>query len=185
MSIFGSQRDFALITKMNRALLKDIIEQEVGYYKISLEETFSNIYGESLEKVFNDPVLLPCILTRGDQVITSDDFGPDLQRNVSFAFLREDLSDIELVPEVGDIIMLNEDYYEVDLVKENQFFFGKDNNYNYGRSDKYGASISIVCDAHLTRVERLGLTQHQPNTPVVARETTYVNNKFSGNDYVD
>ena len=55
--------------------------------------------------------------------------------------------------------MLNEDYYEVDLVRENQFFFGKDNNYNYGRSADYGASISIVCDAHLTRADKLGITQ--------------------------
>ena len=159
MSIFGSQRDFALITKMNRALLRDIIEQEIGYYKISLEDTQANIYGEALEKVFNDPVLLQCLITRGDQIISSDDFGPDLQRTLSFAFLRQDLVDVQLVPEVGDIIMLNEDYYEVDLVRENQFFFGKDNNYNYGRSADYGASISIVCDAHLTRADKLGITQ--------------------------
>ena len=185
MSIFGSKKDFALITKMNRALLRDIIEQEVGYYKISLEDTFANIYGESLEKVYNDPVLLQCILTRGDQVITSDDFGPDLQRNVSFAFLRQDLVDIQLVPEVGDIIMLNEDYYEVDVVRENQFFFGKDTNYNYGRSGAHGSSISIVCDAHLTRAEKLGLTQNQPATPPIARQGEYVKNQFTGNDYVD
>ena len=159
MSIFGSQRDFALIRKMNRSLLQNIIEQEVGYYKISLEDTQANIYGEALQKVFNDPILLSCLITRGDQVISMDDFGPDLQRELSFAFLRDDLADLQLVPEVGDIIMLNESYYEVDLVKENQFFFGKDNNYNYGRSADYGASISIVCTAHLTRADKLGITQ--------------------------
>lgn len=159
MSIFGSQRDFALITKMNRALLRDIIEQEVGYYKISLEETQSNIYGESTQKVYYDPVIFQCLITRGDQVISVDDFGPDLSRELSFAFLRQDLVDGNIVPEVGDIIMLNEDYYEVDTVRENQFFFGKDNNYNYARSDAYGASISIVCDTHLTRADKLGILQ--------------------------
>ena len=159
MSIFGSQRDFALITKMNRALLRDIIEQEVGYYKISLEDTQANIYGEALEKTYYDPIIMQCLITRGDQIVNVDDFGPDLTRTLSFAFLRQDLVDIELVPEVGDIIMLNEDYYEVDLVRENQFFFGKDNNYTYGRTDAYGASISIVCDTHLTRVDKLGIVQ--------------------------
>jgi len=159
MSIFGSQRDFALITKMNRALLRDIIEQEVGYYKISLEDTQANIYGEALEKTYYDPIIMQCLITRGDQIVNVDDFGPDLTRTLSFAFLRQDLVDIELVPEVGDIIMLNEDYYEVDLVRENQFFFGKDNNYTYDRTDAYGASISIVCDAHLTRVDKLGIVQ--------------------------
>lgn len=162
MSIFGSQRDFALITKMNRALLRDIIEQEVGYYKISLEDTQANIYGEALEKTYYDPIIMQCLITRGDQIFTVDDFGPDVGRQLSFAFLREDMTDVQLVPEVGDIIMLNEDYYEVDVVRENQFFFGKDNNYNFARSDAYGASISIVCDAHLTRVEKLNISQVRP-----------------------
>lgn len=162
MSIFGSQRDFGLIKKMNRALLRDIIEQEIGYYKISLEETQSSIYGESTEKIYYSPVLMQCLITRGDQVYTVDDFGPDLTRTLSFAFLRDDLVDQNLVPEVGDIIMLNENYYEVDVVRENQFFFGKDNNYTYGRSADYGASISIVCDAHLTRVDKLNITQVRP-----------------------
>lgn len=157
MSLFGSRKDFALLRGMNRELLREVIEQEIGYYKISLESTQANIYGEALTKTFLPPVLLQCLLTRADQVISMDDFGPDLQRNLSFAFLRDDLVDANLVPEVGDIIMLNENYYEVDLVKENQYFFGKDNNYNYERTDKYGTSISIVCDAHLTRADKLGI----------------------------
>lgn len=157
MSIFGSRNDFALIRKMNREILREIVEQEAAYYKISLGDTQSNIYGESLHKTFLPPVLINCLLTQADQVISIDDFGPDLQRNLSFAFLRDDLVDANLVPEVGDIIMLYEQYYEVDTVRENQYFFGKDPSYNYGRSDKFGNSISIVCDAHLTRADKLGI----------------------------
>jgi hypothetical protein len=97
------------------------------------------------------------LITQADQIVTVDDFGPDLQRNLSFAFLRDDLVDTNLIPEVGDIIMIYEQYYEVDIVKENQYFFGKDPSYNYGRSDKFGASISIVCDTHLTRADKLGI----------------------------
>jgi hypothetical protein len=41
--IFGSQRDFNLLIKINRELLSDVIEQEVLYYKMSLEETQANI----------------------------------------------------------------------------------------------------------------------------------------------
>ena len=159
MSLFGSKNDFALIRKMNRELLREVIEQEAAYYKISLEDTQSNIYGESLHKTFLPPVLINCLLTQADQVISIDDFGPDLQRNLSFAFLRDDLVDANLVPEVGDIIMLYEQYYEVDTVRENQYFFGKDPSYNYGRSDRFGNSISIICDAHLTRADKLGILQ--------------------------
>lgn len=156
--LFGSNRDFNLLVNINRELIKDIVEQEVLYYKLDLYGTESNIYGESLEKVWNTAVKLNCLITRGDQIISVDEFGPDLSREMSFAFLKEDLKDIDLFPEVGDIVSWHEDYFLVDTVRENQFFVGRDNQYNltnYG--NQFGSSVSLVLDTHLTRVEDLGI----------------------------
>ena len=41
--IFGSTRDFGLLTNIGRELLKDIIEQEILYYKFSVEDTEANL----------------------------------------------------------------------------------------------------------------------------------------------
>ena len=41
--LFGSNRDFDLLVNINRELLKDIIEQEVIYYKINLDQTVANL----------------------------------------------------------------------------------------------------------------------------------------------
>lgn len=156
--IFGSKSDLSLFTNINRELLRDIVEQEVLYYKISLSGTTSNLYGESLEKTFMTPTKLNCLITRGDQIVSVDDFGPDLNRAVSFAFLREDLSDIVVVPEIGDVVEWHNDFYLVDTVRENQLFLGRDNNYNltdYG--SKFGGSISIITDCHLTRADLVGI----------------------------
>jgi len=156
--LFGSNRDFNLLVNINRELLKDIVEQEVLYYKISLDDTEANIYGEALTKNYWSPLKLNCLITRGDQVVTSDDFGPDLNREASFAFIRKDLVDVNVVPEVGDIIIWNEDYYEVDTVRENQLFVGRDSSYNltnYG--SQFGSSLSIIVDCHQTRRERTGI----------------------------
>ncbi len=158
--LFGSNRDFDLLVNINRELLKDIVEQEVLYYKIALDEININIYGESLEKSYNTPVKLNCLITRGDQVVDMQDFGPDLNREASFAFLRPDLVDVNVVPEVGDILMWHEDYYEVDTVRENQLFYGRDKSYNltsYG--SRFGSSISIIVDCHLTRADRVGIAE--------------------------
>ena len=147
--LFGSERDFNLLTKVNRELLSDIVEQEILYYKFSLDETTANLYGEALEKVFQIPVKLSCLITRGDQVVTTDDMGPDLNREASV-----------VVPEVGDIINWQENFYEVDTVRENQLFVGRDNSYNltdYG--NKFGKSVSIIVDCHLTRADRVGITE--------------------------
>ena len=156
--LFGSARDFNLLTKINRELLSDVVEQEILYYKISLEDTSANLYGEALEKIFLTPVKLNCLITRGDQVITVDEMGPDLNRESSFAFLRKDLEDSVVVPEVGDVLLWEENYYEVDTVRENQLFVGRDNSYNltdYGA--RFGKSVSIIVDCHLTRADRVGL----------------------------
>lgn len=158
--LFGSNRDFNLLVGINRELLKDVVEQEILLYKLSVESTETNIYGESTNKNYYTPVKLNCLITRGDQVVTSDDFGPDLGRQISFAFLREDLADISTVIEVGDIILWHEDYYETDTVRENQLFLGRDKGYNlssYGSN--FGSSVSIIADTHLTRAEIPGIVE--------------------------
>ena len=160
--LFGSNRDFNLLVNINRELVKDIVEQEILYYKLSLEDTIANLYGEALEKSFSDPVKVNCLITRGDQVITDDEFGPDLGREASFAFIRQDLVDINMVPEVGDIVMWHEDYYEVDTVRENQLFIGRDKSYNLAsHGENFGSSVSIIVDCHLTRADRVGIARQR------------------------
>lgn len=161
MSIFGYRKDFNLFRGVARELISSVAEQVVGYYKISLEGTPTNIYGESSDKVYKDPIKLNCLITRGNQVISANDFGQDLTRDASFAFLKDDMIDRSFMAEVGDIIFWQNDYYEVDTVRENQLFFGKDSDYNVIEDyhSKYGASVSVICDAHLTRVDKLGIEE--------------------------
>ena len=157
---FGSDRDISLMVNIGRELLHDIIEQEILYHKLSLEDTDMNLYGESLSKSYWNAVKLNCLITRGDQVIDIQEFGPDLGREASFAFIRQDLVDKTVVPEVGDIIEWHNDFYEVDTVRENQLFLGSDNSYNLqSNTAGYGRSMSIIVDCHLTRADRVGITQ--------------------------
>jgi hypothetical protein len=157
MALYGGQRDVALFRNMNRELLRNIITQEIAYYKIGLTETIVNIYGESSKKSYNDPVLLTCLITRGDQSYNDDDFGPDVKRDVSFAFLRDDLVDLGLVPEDGDIVSWQESYYEIHQIVENQLVLGKSEQYNMTNLSNFGSSLSIICNAHLTRAEKVGI----------------------------
>ena len=157
---FGSDRDISLMVNIGRELLHDIIEQECLYHKISLEDTDVNLYGESLAKSYWNAVKLNCLITRGDQVISIEEFGPDLGREASFAFIRQDLVDKSVVPEVGDVIEWHKDFYEVDTVRENSLLLGTDNSYNIGSSTSgFGRSMSIIVDCHLTRADRVGITE--------------------------
>ena len=158
--LFGSNRDFDLLVNINRELLKDIIEQEVLYHKLSLEDLDVNLYGEALEKTYWNAIKMYCLITRGDQVHDVQEFGVDLGREASFAFIRQDLVDSQVVPEVGDVLQWHNDFYEVDSVRENQLFLGRDNKYNLsGYAGGFGSSISITVDCHLTRADRVGLVE--------------------------
>lgn len=160
--IFGSQRDFSLFTGINRELLSDIVEQEILFYKMSLEQTEANIYGEGMEKVFWSPIKYNCLIVRGDQRSTVDELGVDIVRDVKFNLLRQDLIDTNVEPEIGDIVMWLENYYEIDNITENQLFLGKDNAYSlttYGNN--FGASVSLIFECHLTRADKVGIVRER------------------------
>ena len=174
MSLFGTSRDASLIRHINRELINNIIEQQVGYYKIDLAKTTSNIYGESNgQKIYYDPVLVNCLIERSAQEWTTDSFGPDVNRKIQLRFLKDDLAGLNLsielpeggrgfeygiYPEVGDVVLWQDNYYEVDDILENQYFLGKDPDYSYStNNDDFGSSISIIVNAHYARVEKLGI----------------------------
>ena len=173
MALFGAERDISLFRHINRELMGDIITQQCSFYKFKIEETKINLYGEAAEeKYYMGPVLINCLLER--------DPGTDFNWGATFKFLRDDLLDknkdfnvdtaiygADLVPEVGDIIMYNEGYYEVDNIISNQYFVGKNPDYpnevnplNPGL-DKFGSSISIICETHYVPADKVGITQER------------------------
>ena len=162
MALFGRQRDIHLFNTVNRELLGDVITQQVGYYKITVGASKTNMYGESMDKFVHEPVLLNCLITRGEQTWNSDEWGPDITRTLDFAFLRQDLVDIELVPQVGDAIFYYENYYEIDGIVENQYFVGKIPEYSYSEGlNNFGSSISIICNTHLVPADKIGISKER------------------------
>ena len=159
MALFGTVRDAGMQIGVAQEFVNNVVTTQIGYYKAVLPDTQPNIYGEALVKSYIGPVLLNTLIVRGDFTMVNDSFGPDSRRDVQFRFLKVSLEEANVVPETGDIIMYNEIYYEVDNTNENQYFLAKDPAYAYSEGlGEFGASISIICYAHLTSPERLGIT---------------------------
>ena len=158
MALFGKSRDICLFNTINKELINDIVQTEVGYYKFVIEKTVANIYGESEGKMYYEPVRIACLIDRNDQEWSSDDFGMDIDQIVDFGFLKKELKDINLVPEVGDTLLFRNNFYEVDGKIENQLLWGKDPDYaiSTGTID-FGNSHSIIVSTHLSRIEKLNL----------------------------
>ena len=158
MALFGGSRDISLFNTISKELINDIIQVEVGYYKFVLEKTTSNVYGESTGKVFYEPIRIACLMKKEDQSWSSDDFESNVDQTIDFRFLKKELKDINLVPEVGDILLFKNNFYEVDTKVENQLILGKDPDYaiSTGATD-FGNSHSIILTGHLSTVEKLNL----------------------------
>ena len=158
MALFGGSRDINLFHTINSELLKDIIQTEVAYYKFALEQTTSNVYGESMGKVYYEPMKIACLIDRQEEAWSSDDFGSDINQSITFKFLKYELQTINLIPEVGDILLFRNNFYEVDGKIENQLILGKDPDYAISDSTTdFGSSHSILLNTHLSRVEKLNL----------------------------
>ena len=158
MALFGKSRDISLFHTINSELLKDIIQTEVAYYKFVLERTTSNVYGESMGKMYYEPMKIACLIDRSDPVWSSDDFGSDMNQSINFSFLKNELKDINLMPQVGDILLFRNNFYEVDSKVENQLFMGRDPDYALAtETTHHGDSFSIILSTHISRIEKLNL----------------------------
>ena len=158
MALFGKNRDINLFHTINNELLKDIIQIEVSYYKFALEQTVANVYGESMGKNYYEPLKIACLIERQDQAWASDDFGSDVNQTVGFRFLKNELIDINLIPEVGDILLFRNNFYEIDSKIENQLIMGRDKDYAISKETiEHGESFSVLVSTHISRVEKLNL----------------------------
>jgi hypothetical protein len=158
MALFGSTRDISTFKGITKELLENIISQQVGYYKIILQDTTKNVYGESLQKQYIGPVLIYCLIERGDFEFSQTDFGADVSRAVEFRFFKDHLIDANVFPEVGDVIMYNENYFLVDSLNENQLIVGKNPDYAYSLGlENFGSSYSIILKCHYASPDALGI----------------------------
>ena len=151
-------KDLNLIEKFNRELLGEpniddcgIIDQYVILYRTSVYDTETNMYGEASQgKVYKQGVKLPCIVDAEDFNFEYSDFGPDNTQSVKFAFQRAYLVEVNLKPDIGDILKWNEGYFEVKNYNENQLIGGDPTK-----------SHSIVVTANLTRMPTTNLEEYR------------------------
>lgn len=156
MALFGGQRDADLFRKLNKELITDIIDTEVYYYKIILDDTKRNLYGEGKDKVYYNPIKIPTLVDRTNAQTIFDEFGASYTRNVNFYFLRDTLVEKNVYPEVGDVIEWNDEQHIVDVIFTNQFFAGK-NPETWDGGDTQGYNVSIICETHVAKKSQLKL----------------------------
>ena len=156
MALFGGQRDARFLAAINSELINAIIDTEIEFFKLLVDASNSNIYGESERKAYYDSILIPCLITKDDKTANMDDYGHTYTRTATFAISRDILERAAFYPEVGDVVFWDNEYYELDNVDANQYFVGK-NPDTWPNGDQHGYSVSVVCSGHATRQTPQGI----------------------------
>jgi len=148
---YFSQRDLNLVNSLNAELMGDIVEVLIQVFKISPTETKTNIYGETSAesgKWYMPAIQISSLVERADMTAEYDDFGPSRNQDYVFKMREKMLKQVNFYPEIGDIVLFNDRYYEIDNVVQEQLLGGQ--------PDK---SHSIICNGHYTKITSLNVLE--------------------------
>lgn len=144
MARFTLGRDIKFFEGISRELVDAVVTTAVVLYKLIVEDSKTNLYGESLSKTYYQGVETNAIIQRDDTQANYEGFGADSSQTVQFRFNRFTLEENGFYPEVGDIIFHNQAYFEVDNVTEDFLIGGRVES---GEGEKF----SIICSTFMTR----------------------------------
>ena len=146
---FVPQKEIDLIDSMNEELIDEIIGQSVDIYKVSVDDTDENIYGESTTKYYEVGFRVNCLISYESEVL-QDDFGTDVDASMEMSFQRNNLASgsLNFYPEMGDIVDWNNFYWEINGITEPQLIAGNP-DYNH----------SIKATAHRARLSSLQIEE--------------------------
>ena len=144
MPKFMLDRDLQLFRSFARELVDTIIENTCVLFKVNLNETKINLYGEAMNKTWYPGVELFVLIDKEPENVVYEGFGPDTSQNVQFRFNRFTLKETGFYPEVGDIIFHNDGYFEIDNVTEDQLIGGRVETGD-------GEAFSLICSTFMTR----------------------------------
>ena len=148
MPKFAVGRDIELFKSFAREVVDDVVENIAVLFKVNLNETKVNLYGESTNKTWYPGVELNVLINKSGQTAGYEGFGADTSQNIEFRFDRWMLEEKNTYPEIGDVIFFDQSYYEIDNTTEVQFVGGLPSN-----------NFSVVCSTFIVRKSALNIEE--------------------------
>jgi hypothetical protein len=148
MPKFVLGRDVDFFKSIARELVDDVIQNTIVLFKINMNETKINIYGEALNKTWYPGVELFALIDKEPETARYEGFGLDTDQNITFKLDRWMLEEKGIYPEVGDVIHWNEGYFEIDNTNEVQMVGGQ--SYN---------NFSVVCETFMVSKSNLNIEE--------------------------
>ena len=124
--LFLGQREADFFSDVAKELIKDVAGQKIYYYTV--REDLSNVhevYEEAIEKVFNPPIELECLVEWQASEVKTTQFGQEQLKTLTVYLHPRDLLDREIEFNDGDYFSYGEFFFEATSVIYDKLAYGQ------------------------------------------------------------
>ena len=160
MPRFLGADDIQLFKNISQQMVHEIIDTNILFYKLNIQQTQTNVYGQSNRKIYHQPLRIPCLIQHSPQNL---DFADSIEyrNNSQFRFLKSTLIKANLKPMIGDVIKWRRTYWQITLVRNQQLLGGR-----------VDLEWSCVCQTTIVSQSKLKqISQPKSNMKRVVRRT--------------
>ena len=152
--LFIGQREVDFMADITKELIKDVVGQKIYYYTV--REDLSNvheIYDESVNKVFNPPIEIECLVEWQPSVVKTTRFGQEQLKKIVVYLHPRDMLDRDIQVRDGDYLSYGSNFFEITSVFFDQIAYGQ-----------VERNVSIKVNAIQTRIENIHKTPQGPTS---------------------
>lgn len=124
--LFVGQREVDFFADITKEVIKDVAGQKIYYYTV--REDLSNVhsvYEESMQKIFNPPIELECLVEWQPSEVKTNQFGHEQIKTIAAFLHGRDLIDRDLNIRQGDYISYGEFFFEITSLIYDKIAYGQ------------------------------------------------------------
>lgn len=147
--LFLTPREINFMNDIAKELVKDVIGQKIYYFPISeVKSRVHDIYEESVDKIFENPMEIDCLVKYIPQEISTNEFGFEEYSAIEAYVQSRDLLDKGIEILEGDFFSYGTTFFEVVKSPETETIYGQIEHKSYttitGKQSRKGQFISRV-----------------------------------------
>jgi len=124
--LFFTEKEADLFSDLTKEIIKDVIGQKIFYYHV--REDLSNphaLYEESLEKAFDPPIEIDCLVEWQPAEVKLTNFGYEQTKSVTVFLHPRDMRDKDLEVHEGDFFQYGDYFFEATTIVVEKIMFGQ------------------------------------------------------------
>ena len=147
--LFLTPREINFMNDISKELVKDVVGQKIYLYQISeIKSNVHDIYEEAQDKIFDNPIMLDCLVEFEPQTIKTDNFGSEEYSSIKAYVQSRDLIDKGIEILEGDFFSYGELFFEIVTAPTAETIYGQIEHDSYttltGKQARKGQFFSKI-----------------------------------------